>query len=287
MESIYFGQGRVKGHMQLNDLVLSRISKWLSTIKSTIPAYTAPTTAENATSRKLTISRGLDEEVSNKQFGVLFQQNMSTTIQDLKTQIGQLANIVSHLQSGRSGNLPSQIIPNSRGNESVVTLRSGKELPQITLHQEPRPTDTNSVLDANSEVPQEKSVPLPFPTWTPSARKPETDEEPLRMFQKIPKYAKFLKELCVHKRKKLKGGVKLGGICQDPEIFPVPCTIDNCTFVDAMLDLGALINVMPTSIYKSLNFDDLKLTRMTIQLANRSVVQPLGILEDVLVKSMS
>ncbi|RDX78081.1 hypothetical protein CR513_41698, partial [Mucuna pruriens] len=40
---------------------------------------------------------------------------------------------------------------------------------------------------------------------------------------------------------------------------------------------------MPTSIYKPLNFGDLKPTRMTIQLANRSVVQPLGVLEDVLV----
>ncbi|RDX69852.1 hypothetical protein CR513_50976, partial [Mucuna pruriens] len=39
---------------------------------------------------------------------------------------------------------------------------------------------------------------------------------------------------------------------------------------------------MSTSIYKSLNFGDLEPTRMTIQLANRSVVQPLGVLEDVL-----
>ncbi|RDX82742.1 hypothetical protein CR513_36427, partial [Mucuna pruriens] len=39
-----------------------------------------------------------------------------------------------------------------------------------------------------------------------------------------------------------------------------------------MLNLGASINVMPNSIYKSLNF------------ANRSVVQPLGVLEDVLVQ---
>ncbi|RDY01490.1 hypothetical protein CR513_15177, partial [Mucuna pruriens] len=46
----------------------------------------------------------------------------------------------------------------------------------------------------------------------------------------------------------------------------------HCTLSNAMLDLGASINVMPTSIYKSLNF------------ANRSVVQPLGVLEDVLVQ---
>ncbi|RDX97897.1 hypothetical protein CR513_19272, partial [Mucuna pruriens] len=99
----------------------------------------------------------------------------------------------------------------------------------------------------------------------------------------------------------MKGSVEVGGIisaltrnedftagaqqalpkkCQDPKIFSIPCTIGDCTFADAMLDLGALINVMPTSIYKSLNFGDLEPTRMTIQLANRSVVQPLGVLED-------
>ncbi|RDY07874.1 Retrovirus-related Pol polyprotein, partial [Mucuna pruriens] len=127
----------------------------------------------------------------------------------------------------------------------------------------------------------------------------------LDALKQIPKYAKFLKELFVHKRKKMKGNVEVGGIvsamtrnkdfiveapqalpkkCRDPKIFSIPCTIGDCTFANAMLDLGASIHFMPTSIYKSLNFGDLEPTRMTIQLANRSVVQPLGILEDVLVQ---
>ncbi|RDX83929.1 hypothetical protein CR513_35105, partial [Mucuna pruriens] len=234
-----------------------------------------------------------------------FQQNMNSS------------NI--HLQSVKSGNLPSQKILNPRGNASVVTLRSGRELPKITLQQELRSTNTDSERDADSQVPQqEKFVPLPFTTRTPSTRKLESDEELLKMFRKveinipllddikkIPKYAKFLKELSVHKRKKMKGGMELGGIvstltrndeliagaqqalpkkCQDPGIFSASCTIGDYTFVDAMLDLGASINVMPTSIYKSLNFGDLEPTRMTIQLENRSVVHPLGILEDVLVQ---
>ncbi|RDX76769.1 hypothetical protein CR513_43198, partial [Mucuna pruriens] len=104
---------------------------------------------------------------------------------------------------------------------------------------------------------------------------------------RIPKYAKFLKKLCVHKRKKMKGSVEVGDIvsaltkneekCRDPGIFSVPCTIGKCTFANAMLDLGASINVMPTSIYKALNFGDLEPIGVTIQLANRSVVQPLDI----------
>ncbi|RDX83351.1 hypothetical protein CR513_35731, partial [Mucuna pruriens] len=135
-------------------------------------------------------------------------------------------------------------------------------------------------------------------------RKVEINIPLLDVIKQIPKYAKFLKELCVHKRKKMKGSVEIGGVvsvltinedftsgaqalpkkCRDPEIFFVPCTIGDCTFANAMLDLGASINVMPTSIYKSLNFGDLEHTGMTIQLANRTVVQPLGVLKDVLVQ---
>ncbi|RDX63802.1 hypothetical protein CR513_57720, partial [Mucuna pruriens] len=113
------------------------------------------------------------------------------------------------------------------------------------------------------------------------------------------KYAKFLKELCVHKRRKIKGSREFGGVvsaltrseesivlpkkCRDPGIFSVPCTIGECTFADAMLDLAS-INVMPASIYRSLNFGDLEPTGMTIQFTNRSIMQPLGVLEDVLVQ---
>ncbi|RDX87506.1 hypothetical protein CR513_31007, partial [Mucuna pruriens] len=80
--------------------------------------------------------------------------------------------------------------------------------------QEPRPTDIDSEPDADSQVPpQEKSIPLPFPTWTLSTRKLESNEELLKMFRKveiniplldaikqIPKYAKFLKELCAQEK---------------------------------------------------------------------------------------
>ncbi|RDX63850.1 hypothetical protein CR513_57667, partial [Mucuna pruriens] len=182
---------------------------------------------------------------------------------------------------------------------------SGKELHQPTLQPLPRPAEAKSKLEADLQSRPEKAVPLPFPSRPTSARKLESDDELLKMFRKVeiniplldaikqvPKYAKFLKELCVHKRKKIKGSVEVGGVvsaltknetsttgtatlpkkCRDPGIFSVPCTIGECTFADAMLDLGASINVMPASIYRALNFDDIEPTRMTIQLANRSIV---------------
>ncbi|RDX82238.1 hypothetical protein CR513_36998, partial [Mucuna pruriens] len=70
----------------------------------------------------------------------------------------------------------------------------------------------------------------------------------------------------------IEGAQTLPKKCRDPGIFSVPCTIRECTFADAMLDLGASINVIPTSIYKALNFGDLEPTRMTIQLANKNIL---------------
>ncbi|RDY07837.1 hypothetical protein CR513_07994, partial [Mucuna pruriens] len=249
---------------------------------------TATTAVESAYPRQLSISRRPNEAACN-------QQSMSS----------------------RSSNLPSKTIPNPRGNASVVTLRSGKELPQPTLQQLPRSVEADSQPKADLQSWPDTTVPLPFPSRTTLARKPLSDEELLKMFRKVeiniplldtikqvPKYAKFLKEFCIHKRRKIKGSREIGGVvsaltrneeittgaptlpkkCKDPEIFSIPCTIGECTFVDAMLDLGATINVMPASIYRSLNFGDLEPTRITIQLANRRIVQPLADLEDVLIQ---
>ncbi|RDX62048.1 hypothetical protein CR513_59658, partial [Mucuna pruriens] len=74
------------------------------------------------------VASNLEFQQTMSSSNLKFQQNMSAIIQDLKMQVGQLANSVSQLQSVGSGNLPSQPIPNSRGNASVVSPRSGKEL---------------------------------------------------------------------------------------------------------------------------------------------------------------
>ncbi|RDX93498.1 hypothetical protein CR513_24226, partial [Mucuna pruriens] len=202
-------------------------------------------------------------------------------------------------------NLPSQTIPNPRGNASVVTLRSGKELPQPTLQQLPRSAEADSEPNADSQSQPETIVPLPFPSRTISARKPESDEELLKMFWKVEINIPLLDAIKQVPKRKIKGSREIGGLvsaltrneeftigtsqplpkkCRDPGIFSIPCTIGKCTFADAMFDLGASINVILVSIYRSLNFGDLEPIGMIIQLANKSIFQPLGVLEDVLVQ---
>ncbi|RDX94241.1 hypothetical protein CR513_23394, partial [Mucuna pruriens] len=129
----------------------------------------------------------------------------------ISSRVGQLNNTMSQLQSVGSENLPSQTIPNLKGDVSIPT-------PQP----KPKLINAKSELEADSLA---RVVPLPFPTQTIPIRKSKTDEDLLKMFQRVEiniplldvikqilKYAKFLKELCMHKRKKMKEGVEMGGV---------------------------------------------------------------------------
>ena len=51
-----------------------------------------------------------------------------------------------------------------------------------------------------------------------------------------------------------------------------------------MQDLGASVSVMPLSIFNSLSLGPLQSTDVVIHLANRSVVYPASLIEDVLVR---
>jgi hypothetical protein len=52
----------------------------------------------------------------------------------------------------------------------------------------------------------------------------------------------------------------------------------------ALLVLGASMNLLPYSVYLKLRLGELKPTTVTLQLANRSMKRPRGIIEDVLIK---
>ena len=77
---------------------------------------------------------------------------------------------------------------------------------------------------------------------------------------------------------------KLPQKLKDPGSFTIPCTIGNAIFERALCDLGASINLMPLSIFKRLGLGEARPTTVTLQLADRSLKHPRGIIEDVLVK---
>ena len=64
----------------------------------------------------------------------------------------------------------------------------------------------------------------------------------------------------------------------------IPCTIGNDSIGKALIDLGASINLMPLSMCRRIGNLKIDPTKMTLQLADRSITRPYGLVEDVLVK---
>ncbi|GJW91669.1 reverse transcriptase domain-containing protein [Tanacetum coccineum] len=77
---------------------------------------------------------------------------------------------------------------------------------------------------------------------------------------------------------------KLPEKLRDPGKFLIPCDFPGMDECLALSDLGANINLMPLSVWKKLSLPELTPTCMTLELADRSISQPIGIAEDVYVK---
>ncbi|PKI41620.1 hypothetical protein CRG98_037988, partial [Punica granatum] len=143
--------------------------------------------------------------------------------------MSQLTTTVSKLE-GAKGKLPSQTEINPRENASAITLRSRKvlELAGPFQNRAQDKADENETRKEKSadgmkedsiNTPIQKIVvPPPFSSRFARAKKEEAEQEILETFRKVevniplldaikqvPRYAKFLKELCTNKRKLSKG----------------------------------------------------------------------------------
>ncbi|GJV19467.1 retrovirus-related pol polyprotein from transposon TNT 1-94 [Tanacetum coccineum] len=70
---------------------------------------------------------------------------------------------------------------------------------------------------------------------------------------------------------------------KDPGSFTLPCYINNVCFENALADLGASVSVMPLPTYLNLGLGELTHTKLTVELADRTVKRPKRIAENVLV----
>jgi len=61
---------------------------------------------------------------------------------------------------------------------------------------------------------------------------------------------------------------------KDPGCPTISCFIGEHKIERALLDLGASVNLLPYSVFQSLNLGELKPTSVTLLLANRSVKVP-------------
>ena len=205
----------------------------------------------------------------------------------------------------------------------AIQLRSGKDL-SSNKETEAEKEKTEEKVEKNSQLEQLKEsndqkkkegVPdytpaVPFPQRLQKSRREEQFSKFLDIFKKIeiniplaevinqmPLYAKFLKEILSKKRKLAEEGIvnltatcsaiiqkKLPAKMKDPGSFTIPCSIGKYEFKKALCDSGASINLMPLSVVQRLSLGKLTPTAITLQMVDRSMAQPEGILEDVLVK---
>ncbi|GKB49835.1 reverse transcriptase domain-containing protein [Tanacetum coccineum] len=71
----------------------------------------------------------------------------------------------------------------------------------------------------------------------------------------------------------------------DPSKFLIPCDFPGMDECLALTDLGASINLIPLSVWKKLSLPELTPTCMTLEHADRSITQLIGITKDVYVKT--
>ncbi|XP_070017964.1 uncharacterized protein [Nicotiana sylvestris] len=113
--------------------------------------------------------------------------------------------------------------------------------------------------------------------------------------EQMPGYAKFMKDLVTKKRSMDCETIKMthqvsvivhsmAPTLEDPDAFTIPCTIGSADFAKALSDLGAGINLMPYFVFKTLGIGQSRDTSMRLQMANRTMKRPLGIINDVLVR---
>nr|GEZ87016.1 hypothetical protein [Tanacetum cinerariifolium] len=211
-----------------------------------------------------------------------------------------------------SSSLPSNTIPNPKGEAKAITTRSGMTYkeppipPPGVKEQEPTEETTDmelpstkdiqpSLVQVHVEVQEDKPVEEPsvvIPKAKANLPYPFADA-----FVHMPKFAPMFKKLLNNKNKLIEltktplnencSAVVLKKLPEkvgNPGRFLIPCDFsefDNCL---ALADLGASINLMPLSIWKKLKLTTLNDTNIVLELADRTISKPTGVAENVFVK---
>ncbi|RYQ91427.1 hypothetical protein Ahy_B09g097298 [Arachis hypogaea] len=119
----------------------------------------------------------------------------------------------------------------------------------------------------------------------------------IKALQQMPSYIKYMKELLTRKSS-LNGGqtIVMNKECsaliqpelpikrKDPGSFHIPCAIGETMFDKTLCDLGASINLMPLSLMKRLQINEIIPTDVVIRLADKTQKQAVGVVENMLVK---
>ncbi|KAK9750159.1 hypothetical protein RND81_02G177700 [Saponaria officinalis] len=255
--------------------------------------------------------------ISNSVAGVTNSVSQLTSSQKMmETQIAQLAQQDSDTTKPQ-GQLPGKTEENPRGHVHAVTLRSGKEhVDPVVPSKSKAVSVTDEIVEIIDETadepkkdaeeaapketvditttPQRVYVPPKYGKFVEFLKKLHINIPFLDAISEIPSYGKFLKDL-LSRKKKFEDNTtvslfkecsaillkKLSQKLEDPGSFSILCSIGHVSINSTFCDLGASVSLMPLSIFRKLQMQELKPTRVSLQLADRSVKFPLGVCEDV------
>nr|GEW41733.1 hypothetical protein [Tanacetum cinerariifolium] len=187
-------------------------------------------------------------------------------LKKLPEKLGDSGNFFQN-QPSTSGTLPSNNVPNPKGEMKAVTTCSGlayegPSIPIESLLEKVDEQNTKEILDKEHSNCSGSTVQVQPPVVPISNLEPDV---PRTYFADalllMPKFASTIKSLLANKDKLLRMEV-----CH------------------ALADLGESINLMPLSIWKKLSLPELTPTRITLELADRSITRPKGLADDVFVK---
>ncbi|XP_057989126.1 uncharacterized protein LOC131172199 [Hevea brasiliensis] len=245
------------------------------------------------------------------------QQKQGEMIQQLTSRIDQLAthnrmleNQIAQQASSFSkaqGKLPSQP-ENPREHCKAVILKSGKIVEEGKKDEEVnKKKEVEKEEEENYVPPPPYKPPLPYPQRFQKAKLDKQFSKFLEVLKKLyinipftdaifqmPSYAKFLKEILSTKRRledyetvALKEECsaflqnKLPLKLKDPGSFSIPCHIGDTSIDKALCDLGASVSLISLSICEKLKIGELKPITISLQLVDRSIKYPVGILKNV------
>ncbi|GJT13756.1 reverse transcriptase domain-containing protein [Tanacetum coccineum] len=217
-------------------------------------------------------------------------------------------------QASTSGTLPSNTIPNPKVKQETeeTTDKEKNNFQGSTAH---IPPSVNPILIPEPDVPKTLPKPnIPYPSRRNDQKSRDKSlnqmEKIFQIFQDLrfdisfadalllmPRFAPTIRNLLMNKEKLLElAKIPLNENCSemllkklpeklgDPGKFLIPCDFPGMDVCHALADLGASINLMPLSIWKKFSLPELTPTRMTLELADRSITHPKGVAEDVFVK---
>ncbi|XP_016432417.1 uncharacterized protein LOC107759060 [Nicotiana tabacum] len=117
------------------------------------------------------------------------------------------------------------------------------------------------------------------------------------ILQEVAKYAKYIKDIVANKRRLTEfETVALTEECssriqsnlpqklKDPSSFTIQISIGKHAVGRALCDLGAIINLMLLSMFRQLGLGEPRPTMVILQLVDRSLAHPEGVIEDMLVQ---